>query len=205
MSMSKHLVCLAPGSTMFRVAGYAGIILACCIVATPGYAELVVNGGFETGDFTGWTAYYTPSGSDMYVGSNYPHSGLHQALFAASGQYDDSIMQSLTTVPGQSYKIDFWLAHPFTDSSNEFVAIWNAFPLLSLTPASYFGYTEYTFTKVATDTTTILQFAGRDAPAYFYLDDVSVQPVPEPSTLVLLSAGVFSFLAYVCRKRKQAA
>jgi hypothetical protein len=203
MSISKLLLGQTPGSAMFRLASYVGIILAFCILATPSFAEeLIANGGFETGDFTGWTTYYTPSGSDMYVGSNYPHSGLHQALFAASGQYDDSIMQSLTTVPGQSYKIDFWLAHPYTDSSNEFVAIWDAIPLLSFTPASYFGYTKYTFTKVATGTTTILQFAGRDAPAYFYLDDVSVQPIPEPSTLVLLTMGVFGFLALVIRKQK---
>ena len=73
--------------------------------------ELVKNGGFEKGTFSDWTTVAASSGSDFYVTSFYPHSDTYNALFAAGGQYDDSIKQPLATVPGQSYKIDFWLAH----------------------------------------------------------------------------------------------
>ena len=132
MSMSKYLVNPATGSTMFRFASHAGIILTFCIVVTASFAsELVVNGGFETGNFTGWTTLPALSGSDFYVTSFYPHSDTYNALFAAGGQYDDSIMQSLPTVPGQSYKIEFWLAHPYSDSSNDFTASWDGSPILS--------------------------------------------------------------------------
>ena len=98
---------------MFRVASYVGIILACCILATPSFAdELIANGGFETGNFSGWTTLPASSGSDFGVNSNYPNSGTKDAFFGATGQYNDSIMQTLPTVEGQSYKIDFYLCTP---------------------------------------------------------------------------------------------
>lgn len=203
--MSKYLVCLAPGSTRFRIACSVGIVLVCCFLVTPSFAELVVNGGFETGDFSSWTTLPASSDSDFYVNSNYPHSGLHEANFGAGLQYDDSITQTLLTVEGQSYEIDFWLAHPNYDAYANFTASWDGSPILSLINSDIFYYTKYSFTKVATSTSTTLKFSGRDSVSFVYLDDVSVQPVPEPSSLVLLSAGVFGFLAYVCRKRKPAA
>jgi hypothetical protein len=203
--MSKLLVGLTPGSTMFRLASYVGIILACCILVTPSFAsELVANGGFETGNFSGWTQLPASSGSDFYVASNYPHSGLHQAFFGAGGQYDDSILQTLTTIPLQTYKIDFWLAHPYYDSYANFTASWDGSQVLSLVNTNFFYYTDYTFTEVATSTSTILQFSGRESVSSISLDDVSVQPIPEPASLVLFSAGVFGFLAYIYRKRKKA-
>ncbi|MGA2797106.1 MAG: PEP-CTERM sorting domain-containing protein [Thermoguttaceae bacterium] len=187
---------------MFRLASYAGIVLACCILATPSFAELVANGGFESGNFTGWTTLPASSGSDFYVGSNYPHSDLHEVNFGAGLQYDDSIMQTLPTVEGQSYKIDFWLAHPNYDTYANFTASWDGNTILSLVNSDIFYYTKYSFTLPATTTSTTLQFSGRESVSFVFLDDVSVQPVPEPSALVLLSAGVFGFLAYVFRKQK---
>ena len=150
MSISKYIVGQTPGSTMFRLASYAGIILASCILATPSFAELVVNGGFETGDFSSWTTLPASSGSDFYVGSNYPHSGLHEANFGAGLQYNDSIMQTLPTIEGQSYEIDFWLAHPNYDAYANFTTSWDGSPILSLVDSNIFYYTKYSFTEVAT-------------------------------------------------------
>jgi hypothetical protein len=37
-------------------AAIAGIALSCaCLAYSPAVADLIQNGGFETGDFTGWT------------------------------------------------------------------------------------------------------------------------------------------------------
>ena len=203
MSMLKFLLCLAPGSTMFRFASYIGIILAGCILVTPSFAdELVANGGFESGNFSSWTTTPASSGTDFGVNGNNPHSGTKDAFFAATGQYDDSIMQTLPTVKDQSYKIDFYLAHANYDAHADFTASWDGNTILSLVNSNFFYYTKYSFTEVATSASTTLQFSGRESVSFIYLDDVSVQSIPEPSTLVLLSAGVFGFLAYVFRKQK---
>ena len=94
--------------------------------------------------------------------------------------------------------------HANYDAHADLTASWDGNTILSLVDSNFFYYTKYSFTEVATSASTTLQFSGRESVSFIYLDDVSVQPVPEPSTLVLLSAGVFGFLAYVCRKQKQA-
>lgn len=49
-------------------------------------AELVTNGGFETGDFTRWTQTPAPSGSDFNVSTTNPHTGNDVASFGAVGK-----------------------------------------------------------------------------------------------------------------------
>ena len=71
-------------------------------------AELIVNGGFETGNFTGWTQSPAVSGSDFGVGQ-IPHTGTQNAYFGATGSSFDAISQTFTTVPGASYALSFWL------------------------------------------------------------------------------------------------
>jgi hypothetical protein len=42
-------------------------------------ADLIVNGGFETGDFTGWTQ------SGWFIDTTNPHSGVYDAATGCSG------------------------------------------------------------------------------------------------------------------------
>src|SRR5208337_852481 len=100
--------------------------------------DLVLNGGFETGDSTGWTLIKATSGSDFRistgVGSIGPQSGSYFAAFGAQGSSDDTIAQTLSTAPHQSYTFSFWLAQSSAAGitiPNDFTAYWNGSPVLS--------------------------------------------------------------------------
>jgi hypothetical protein len=74
---------------------------------------VVINGGFEQGPLgasapTGWTYSSTIGDSGGAVDPSTPHSGNNDYAGFAAGAYD-FITQAITTVPGQSYTISFWL------------------------------------------------------------------------------------------------
>jgi len=51
------------------------IALATMIFARPVHAELIVNGGFETGDLSGWTPILAANATNVSVNPNNPLSG----------------------------------------------------------------------------------------------------------------------------------
>ena len=135
------------------------ILLALTAVAAvsfayPAKANLITNGGFETGDFTGWT----PSASGAEVVGTFqfqpPHSGSFQAHIN-----NGSITQTLVTMAAQSYTIDFWLENPSGQVGDSFVVKWGGSTIFTQ-PVQPLSYTEFTFTETASSTSTALQFLG---------------------------------------------
>ena len=164
-------------------------------------ANLITNGGFETGNFSGWTV----SGTDnAVVGPNpftAPHSGNFQALFASG---DNSISQNVTTTPGNSYVINFWLAANVREGGLPSVSVnWGGSNIFSDSLTSPFGYTEYTFNVNALSPATQLQFQFSSIFGnVFYLDDISVTTAGVPdggSTVSLLGLALFG--AAVLRRK----
>jgi len=69
-----------------------------------GGGSTIVNGGFETGDFTGWTR----SGTTAVVGSPV-HSGTHAVLLGSTQPTNgDSKVSQTFTVPAGASKVSFW-------------------------------------------------------------------------------------------------
>lgn len=104
--------------------------------------NIVVNGGFETGDFTGWTL----AGDTVYGryifnvvttdnGIAPPveivHSGNYGA-FLGQGGYLATLSQTLPTVSNQLYQVSFWLDNPVAGDPQQFSANWDGTELVNL-------------------------------------------------------------------------
>lgn len=143
--------------------------------------QLVLNGGFEMGDFTGWTqSGITDYNSVTNALCAYVHFGNCGALLGATPS-PGSLAQSVPTVPGQTYALSFWLRNPTGGSlhkstPNMFQASWNGVPVFAQTNITSDGWNQYQFNVTATSTATPLVFSFEDDPAFLALDDVSVFP-----------------------------
>jgi hypothetical protein len=166
--------------------------------------NIVVNGGFETGDFSGWTV--TNGGAFTLVDSKYnlggfgAHTGSSYAALGAV-EHLGSVSQTLATTPGQAYTLGFFLASDgFTP--NQLKVDWDGTTVFDLSNLPRQGYTEFKIPVLATGASTTLTFFERNDPGYLSLDDVSVSssdqvrgsggtppPSPEPGSLTLLALG----------------
>jgi hypothetical protein len=179
----------------------------CLCVAAPTFAQnLITNGSFETGDFSGWTTGGNFEFTQVVSGGYYVYSGAQDGQFYTTmgpvGS-DGSLSQTLSTVAGAQYNISFWFASVGDDPS-DFSVYWNGTQLLSLTnPNTGVNWTQYTFTATGTGSDT-LTFNFMDSPEYLALDNVSVtqqaSTVPEPSSFLLLGTGVVGLGGFVRRK-----
>ena len=152
-------------------------------------ANLVTNGDFETGDFTGWTVTPAATNSLIFVTNLPPAHDTQGAAFAAYGSDFDSISQSLATTPGNFYDLSFFYeVQNLGSPDNEFKVFFNGI-LVFDNPNAIPGFGTFTFTNLqATSSSTILEFQGRNPPSYDFLDDVTVtaRPVPDTGTSILL-------------------
>jgi Carbohydrate binding domain len=169
-------------------------------------ANLVVNGGFETGDFTGWTT--GPNSYPMYIVTSPVNSGSYAAQIAGYSSFPDTlIQQTIPTTLGQNYTLSFWRE---VDGGGPTISLdvkWNGSAIFSELNTGAQPYQQFSFTVQGTGSDTI-EFICANDPSFTYLDDVSLTPVPEPSTviagaLLLLPFG-FSTIRHF-RSRKQAA
>ena len=146
--------------------------------AGPTSANLIVNGDFETGDFTGWTTTPAATGSNFGVTTLPPAHDTLGAFFSANGSDFDSISQTFATTPGASYDVSFFY-QPVSPSSpnNGFRALFNGVAIYE-NFNTISGFIFQTFTVQATGSLTTLEFQGRNAVSggVDYLDDVSVTP-----------------------------
>lgn len=166
------------------------LLLLACGAANAG---LVVNGGFETGDFTGWTVTGAPfnCGSPPGISTNGPHSGEYSACF---GNPTDLtfISQALATAPGQEYEVSLWYAQqpPGYAPSNEAQIFWDGVKVEEAFNVPVTTWAFAAFLATASGTSTTIEFGFENGPGWFALDDVSVDPIPEPQAVILCGLGL---------------
>ena len=162
-------------------------------ISGPAHAvELVTNGSFETGDFTGWTL----TGNTGFTGVACPGApfagpgdGNCDAFLGPVGA-QGTLSQVLNTIPGRFYSINFDF-QPDGGQTSFFSAVWDAQPaLFSVNNPAASAYQVLHFTALATSASTALSFNFRDDPGFLKLDSVSAAVVPEPGSLALLGVGM---------------
>lgn len=169
-------------------------------------AERITNGGFETGNFSGWTTIPAATGSLFDVENYSVHTGMYAVEFGATDSTFDSISQTFSTLAGSSYTLTFYYEVGFTPqpANNEFRVFFDNVLVYDNVNANA-GFGTFTFSNLMPTTgTTTLLIQARNAPSFDFLDDVSVTgAVPEPGTETMLSLVGGGFLLWSWSRAKR--
>lgn len=180
--------------------------------------ELTSNGGFETGDFTGWTQF--PSGPNQTITGVAPSSGLWAAEINNTVAASNSLMKQANigvgiVTAGQTVNINFDAKGSFANGGVAFAEFFteiagggvSSSQILGGAPLNLtdnwqtFNYTVTAGPNVSGGVTLQLGAttgAATGSFAHVFYDNASVTVVPEPATMTALGVGALALI----RRRK---
>jgi len=172
------------------------LLLALCfsvLSLVSSHAQLIKNGGFETGDFTDWDTAGTVEIKTGVPGSSFVHSGGYGATLGSG-----TLSQAFATTPGQTYKVEFLMNAILFQSPGLIEVRWGNFDIpanLDLgnvllfdafanpSPIPDLGWYKYSYSLLALGNVSSLQFEFQTQAAFYpdnaALDGVKVNSLPE--------------------------
>ena len=151
--------------------------------------NLFVNGDFETGDNTGWEIWQSTE-----ISADAAHSGSYGAHLQGNGSWGGMLNQTVTVIPGKTYKLSFWLNVVATGCN---VQVKDGSGVDIEGAGGWFDaknvdkLVEWTF--VATDDKVLINFCGggNGNAESVYVDDFSLVEVNPPSNDGYITNGDF--------------
>jgi hypothetical protein len=198
---------------MRRVSTISGVFFALALATAPAQAmEYLSNGGFETGDFAGWTQggnfQFTNVVSGLSPNGEYsgPQNGTYYT-YAGPGDSPATLSQTFVDTPGEKLTISGWVIGNNLGPSYVNFLFNNALFLSIGDPVPDQPWTQYSFSTTATGNDTF-SLAFRDDPAFIGLDSLSVSnsaavattPLPSSLTMMILGLAVFLFIMLLGRR-----
>ena len=165
-------------------------------------SQLIVNSGFETGDFTGWNPHVSPT-FDGSITSTDAHSGTYSLEMGAVDWIDQSFSSVATTGD-----LSFWVKGTgLSGPSNVNVLYSDTTSDDFLIGGAAISNTEWTQFTMGIDNTKLLDMitvsVWESTPILF--DDFSLEGrdvIPEPATVMLFGLGLLG-VAGVSRRKEE--
>jgi uncharacterized repeat protein (TIGR03803 family) len=174
-------------------AGVYTVVLsnAAGVVTSPGAAlvvtsQLVVNGSFESGNFSGWN--FSGNSGNSQIDLLFVRPGIYMArlwaFYQAGNPSFGHLSQTIPTIPGTSYLLSFWMANRFGATPNEFTVAWQTNQtstniICDMVDVGRSGWTNLQLVVTATETNATLDFGYLND---LDLDDVIVLPIIPPNS-----------------------
>jgi hypothetical protein len=160
---------------------------ALALVAASAQAQLVTNGGFETGDFSGWTQFGDTSFTDIWDFDS--HGGEFNAYFGPL--QPGGIEQVIAASAGDQIQVSFWARSELGGTPNTLLAELDGQVFVAEFDLTEPDWTEYSAVITVNNDNPTLRFTIANPNDYTDLDDISATLVPAPGAAALLGLGTF--------------